>query len=89
MNRLYQWLSERASLFRSNRSDPGMRRTVRTEVMVQQEGVSLTLSGAVAGLDVCPLCGHKLAPAQTEQVTARLQQGSFSQKTVRIDRPPP
>jgi len=84
MNRLYQWLSGRASFFRSDTSDQGMSHTVRTEVTVQ-EGMTLMVCG---GLDICPLCGTKLAPAQTEQVTARLRQGSLSQETVRVEPPP-
>jgi hypothetical protein len=83
MNRLYQWLTERASFFRSDRSDQGMSRTVRTEVTVQQERMTLMVDGAAAGFDICPLCGNNLAPAQTEKAIARLQQGSLSQELSR------
>jgi hypothetical protein len=71
MNRLYQWLSGRASFFRSDTSGRGASRTVRTEVTVERQGVTLLLGGAAAvSFDVCPLCGNKLAPAQTEKATA-------------------
>jgi uncharacterized Zn finger protein (UPF0148 family) len=73
MNRLYQWLSERARFFRSDTSDQGMRRTVRTEVTVEREGMTLMMGGTAAGFDICPLCGNKLTPSQTEQATAPRQ----------------
>jgi hypothetical protein len=89
MNRLYQWLSGRASFFRSDTSGRGASRTVRTEVTVERQGVTLLLGGAAAvSFDVCPLCGNKLAPAQTEKATARLQKGLISQETVPIRSPP-
>jgi len=89
MNGLYQWLFGRASFFRSDRSDQGMSRTVRTEVTVQQERMTLMVDGAAAGFDICPLCGTKLAPAPTGQGTARLQKGSLSQETIPVDHSPP
>jgi hypothetical protein len=55
MNRLYQWLSRRASSFRSDTSGRGASRivqtvrTVRTEVTVEQRGITLLVDGAVAG----------------------------------------
>ena len=68
MKRLYQWMSERASFFRSDISGQGATtiRTIRTEVTVQREGTTLLVAGAAAGLDICPLCGQKIAPAQAE-----------------------
>ncbi len=89
MNGLYQWLFGRASFFRSYRSDQGVSRTVRTEVTVEQEGMTLVIGGAVASFDICPLCGTKLAPAPTEQGTTRLQKGLLSQENVPVDHPPP
>jgi hypothetical protein len=88
MNRLYQWLSGRASFFRSDTSGRGTSRTVRTEVTVERQGMTLVVAGAAAGFDICPLCGNKLAPAQTEKATARLQKGLISQETVPIRSPP-
>jgi len=85
MNRLYQWLSERASSFRSDSSGRGTSRTVRTEVTVERQGMTLLVGGAAAGFDTCPLCGQKLAPAQAEQARLRLQQGSTSQEPCPVD----
>jgi hypothetical protein len=89
MNGLYQWLFGRASFFRSDRSDQGVSRTVRTEVTVEREGMTLVVAGAAVGFDICPLCGTRLTPEQTEQAIDRLQKGSLSQETVPIDRSPP
>jgi hypothetical protein len=72
MKRLYQWFSERASFFRSSKFSQGTTHTVRTEVTVQREGLTVLLGGAT-GFDICPLCGHKLAPAQAEQARLRLR----------------
>jgi hypothetical protein len=79
MNRLYQWLSERASSFRSDTTDRGTSRTIRTEVTVERQGMTLLVGGAAAGFDNCPLCGQQLAPEQAEQARLRLQDGSVSQ----------
>ncbi len=85
MNRLYQWLSERASSFRSDSSGGGTSRTVRTEVTVERQGMTLLVGGAAAGFDTCPLCGQKLAPAQAEQARLRLEEGSISQEDLPVD----
>ena len=76
--RLYQRLSQWASFFRSDTSGRGTTRTVRTEVTVQREGMTLLVSDAAAAFDTCPLCGSKLAPAQAEQARLRLPKGSIS-----------
>jgi len=73
--RLYQWLSQRASFFRFDTSGRGTTRTVRTEVTVQREGMTLLVDDATAGFDTCPFCGQKLAPAQAEQARLRLRGG--------------
>jgi len=86
MKRLYQWLSARASFFHSDPSIRGTSRTVRTEVTVEQEGLTLLVgNGAAAGFDICPLCGSKLAPVQVEQARLRLQKSSISQEDLRVD----
>jgi len=85
MNRLYQWLFERARVFRSDTSDRGTSRTVRTEVTVERQGMTLLVGGAAAGFDNCPLCGQSLAPAQAEQARLRLQQSSISQGGLPVD----
>jgi hypothetical protein len=87
MKRLYQWFRERASIFRSARPSQGTTRTVRTEVTVQREGLTLLVGGAVTLLDHCPLCGQKLAPAQAEQARLRLQEGSISREDLPSDLP--
>jgi hypothetical protein len=90
MNRLYQWLSGRASFFRSDTSGRGASRTVRTEVTVERQGMTLLAGGmAAAGFDTCPLCGSKVAPDQAEQPSGRLLKGSISQETGPVDSPPP
>jgi hypothetical protein len=73
--RLYQWLSQRASFFRFDTSGRGTTRTVRTEVTVQREGMTMLVGGAAEGFDTCPLCGQKLAAAQAEQARLRLRGG--------------
>jgi len=68
MQRLYQWLRERASFFRYGGAGHGTSSSVRTETTVRREGVTMLVGGAATlGLDVCPLCGSKLAPEQSEQ----------------------
>ena len=54
------------------------RRTVHTEVTVQQEAVTLLIGDAAAGFDVCPLFGGKLTPKQAEQAQLRLPKGPVS-----------
>src|ERR1700729_1596426 len=100
MNRIYQWLSERTSFFRSDRSSSGRfspdrsrsdgsddrtGRTVCTQVTVRQERTTLVVRGQAARVDFCPLCGSKLAPPQAEQARARLFDGSISQETDPVD----
>jgi len=89
MKRLYQWLSQRASFFRSDTSGCAAGHTVRTEVTVQQESTTLLVGGVAAGFDICPLCGQKLAPAQASQASLHLQQASISQETAPVDGPSP
>jgi hypothetical protein len=43
------------------------------------------LVGGAEGFDICPLCGQKLAPVQTEQARLRLQQGPTSPKDLPKD----
>ena len=85
MQRIYQWLSQRASFFHSQTSGRGTSRTVRTEVTVERQGMTLLVGGTAAGFDNCPLCGQKLAPAQAEQARRRLQQGSIAPEDLPVD----
>jgi hypothetical protein len=47
--------------------------------------MTLLVGGAAAGLDNCPLCGQKLAPAQAERAKLRLQECSIAQKDLPAD----
>lgn len=85
VNRLYQWLSGRASFFRIGTSSRGAGRTIRTEVTVERQSMTLVLSGAAAGFDTCPLCGTKLAPNQAEQLNGRLLETSISHGPLPVD----
>jgi len=90
VNRLYQWLSQRASSFRSETADRGTSRTVRTEVTVQQQGMTLLVGDAAdAGFHTCPLCGTELVPVHAAQIRDRLLKGSISREAGRVDRAPP
>lgn len=89
MGRVYQWLIEQASFFRHDAVEHGTSRTVRTETTVRREGVTLLVSSAAAGLDICPLCGNKLVPTQAEQARLRLLEGVTSQETGPVDSQPP
>jgi hypothetical protein len=90
MNRLYQWLSERASIFRSGTPGKGVSHIVRTEVTVERRGTTLLVGDmAAADFDTCPLCGVKLAPAEAEQTRLRLNHGSIAQDAKTIERPSP
>jgi hypothetical protein len=73
--RLYQWLSQRASFFRVDTPGRSTSRTVRTEVTVERQGMTLLVGGAAENFDTCPLCGQKLAPEQAEQARVRLRGG--------------
>ena len=76
MQRLYQWLSERASFFRYQAVGHGTSSTVRTETSVRQEGVTLLAgSAATLGLEVCPFCGSKLTPKQSKEPNLLLSKG--------------
>ena len=86
MNRLYQWLSGQASFFRTETSSRGSSRTVRTEVTVERQGMTLLVGGAVAAsFDICPLCGNKLTPAEAERASSPLLKGSISQAPDPVD----
>jgi hypothetical protein len=86
MNRLYQWLSDRARFFRSEGTSRGVSRTVRTEVTVERDAVAVLLGGGAANLDTCPFCGSQLAPAaEAEQPKGRLLEGSISEEPSPID----
>ena len=78
MQRLYQWLSHRASFFRSDLSSGGRVRSVRTDVMLERQETILVVSGAAVDLNCCPLCGHELAGPQDKEARIRLQRDSMT-----------
>ena len=69
--RLYQWLTQRASFFHFAASGRGTSRTVRTEVTLERESVTLSVNGPA--FDLCPMCGQTLRPPQAG---LRLEEGS-------------
>jgi len=62
VHRLYQWLQERATFFRTRPRPSEPRRMIRTQVTVeeQQRTVLVNLS-SVSGVCLCPLCGHPVS----------------------------
>lgn len=88
MKGLYQWISARASFFRSDTVGQGAAttRTVCTEVTVERESTTVVASAA-AVFALCPLCGQKLAPAQAASERLRLNQGSTAEKRETVDSP--
>jgi hypothetical protein len=88
MNRLYQWLSDRASSFRSEGTSRAVSRTVRTEVTVEREAIAVLVGRGAADVDIdtCPLCGGQLAPAAgAEPPKGRLLEGSISEGPSPLD----
>jgi len=85
VKRIYQWAYQWASFFRSQTSGRSTSRTVRTEVTVERQGMTLLVGGTAAGFDNCPLCGQKLAPAQAEQARLRLQKGPTAPEDLPVD----
>ena len=83
MRGLYQWFSERASLFLSDTGDQGQSRTLRTEVTTQREATTLMVSGGTAGFDTCPLCGQKVVPVEAEPTSPHFREGSILRKAAR------
>jgi hypothetical protein len=71
MRRIYQWLSERASFFRYDAAGNGASGTLRTEVRVRRERTTVVAGNMAASIDVCPLCGTKLALTQAEPARPR------------------
>jgi hypothetical protein len=76
--RLYQWLTQRARFFRFAASGRGTTRTVRTEVTVERESITLSVNGSA--LNLCPICGqmrgHMPPPPQAAQAGLGLEEGS-------------
>lgn len=63
MNRLYQWLQERATSLRTGSQGNAPRRMMRTEITVEEQQRTVLLSlPTFAGICLCPLCGHPVAP---------------------------
>jgi hypothetical protein len=76
MHRLLQTFCERAGFSRAETCRHGESHTIRTEVTVEREEMTVRLGGVTSGpLDACPVCGHKLALRQADQARARLESG--------------
>ena len=85
MQRLYQWLSERASFFRYVGVGHGTGSRI-TETTVRREGVTLLVGSASAlDLDTCPFCGSKLAREQSELARRQLSGEPIAQKSAPAD----
>jgi hypothetical protein len=52
-------------------------------VTVEREGMTLLVGDAAAGFDTCPLCGNKLASAQTEEAFV-FKRVRFRRRTYRL-----
>jgi hypothetical protein len=80
VKQLYQWFSKRASFFRSDTAGSYKSRTVRTEMTVQVERMTVLVGSAgPTGFDICPLCGNELARAEAERLNCCPHKGSISQ----------
>jgi hypothetical protein len=66
-------MTQRASFFRFAASGPGTSRTVRTEVTLERESITLSVNGPA--LNPCPICGQTLPPEAT-QAGLGLKEGS-------------
>jgi len=65
MHRLLQLVRERVGFSRAETSGHSGNHTVRTEVTMEREETTFLVGGvASVALDTCPLCGHKLPPAE-------------------------
>jgi hypothetical protein len=79
VHRLYQWLSQRASLFRFESVSRDTRRTVRTEVTVERQGLTLAFRDEAADFDFCPFCGHSGRGNSSEAASQGLSPGTVAQ----------
>lgn len=79
MNRLYQWLTERASALFSAKSPAETGRVVRTEIRVHKESTITVLGGVLLPTEPCPLCGQKLDFEPPKQERLQLQSQSESE----------
>jgi hypothetical protein len=90
MKRLYQWFSERTSFFHSDVPSTRTSRTVRTEVTVQRERMTVLVGSAGGtGFDICPLCGNEFAPAEADRLSSCPHKGSVSKARAPLAGPCP
>ena len=88
MQRLYQWLSGRASFFRYVGVGHGKNSRISTETTVRREGVTLLVGSAGSlDLDICPFCGSKLAREQRAPAKHQFSGESIAQKSGQVDFP--
>ena len=88
MHRLYQWLSRRASLLRSESLGKGRARTARTQITIEQQEMTMLINGASTDFDICPFCGQKLGPGREEEARLRLLGGSTAHAPFAERNPP-
>ena len=73
MNRLYQWLHDRATLLRGDVYTEVISDSVRTEVTVREHQRTVLVSGS--GLDqgdVCPVCGQTVPSRERSGLMANI-----------------
>jgi hypothetical protein len=67
VQKLYQWLWQRARYFGEEDGNLSSNRTVRTEVTVERSRATLLLGDlTTAGAQSCPVCGQSLATEQSK-----------------------
>lgn len=75
VTRLYQWLRERTRVLRVTSRDEETRKTVRTEVTVQEkESALLFAGGSWSGPKNCPLCGNPMFPVPSTPTDEKAQE---------------
>jgi len=73
MNRLVQWLRQRAYSLRTDTLFHGSGLTVRTVETVECQERTLLIGSLRKGtLDACPLCGVELGPAEEDPIRPQL-----------------
>ena len=71
MHRLYQWLQERATFFRTRPRASEPRRLMRTQVTVEEQQRTVLVNlYTLGGVCLCPLCGHPVTPLPGESAEA-------------------
>jgi len=70
INRLAQWVRQRAGFLREETSLRGSSQTIRTVETIESEERTVLIAGHhVVDIDVCPLCGSRLNPQTSQNST--------------------